>query len=170
MEEFLEKVQEQMELFETWIHSQIEVKDHQIDRLHEELAYYKEEQAERLFNEIAKELIAIRKNMKKLIKSEQWELLSADEVRKEYQYIYEDITDFLERQEIDEYVTESGKDFNGQIHKVSQTELTEDEAKDKKIRKSVMEGYSGRGKILLPEKVVVYRYKGEENNEKGIWN
>lgn len=169
MEELLEKVQQQMELFEKWMHAQIEIKDHQIDRLHEELAYYKEEQAEKFLVEIIKELIAIRKSMKKSMKSERWELLTADEMRKEYQYIYEDITDFLERQEVDEYITDSGEDFSGQIHKVSQTELTEDAKKDKKIKKSVMEGYSRRGRILLPEKVTVYQYKGE-GNEKGIWN
>lgn len=160
--ETLRQMQEQTEMYGQLIHSQIEVKDAQLDKLHEELSYYKQEQADRILVGIMKELVTVRKGMRRLIKSESWDSLTADELRKEYQYVYEDMTDLLERQEIDEYVTGSGEDFNGQIHIVFQTELTEDETKDKKIKKSVMEGYSRRGRILVPEKVVVYQYKKGE--------
>ena len=49
------------------------------------------------------------------------------------------------------------------IHQ-AKTELTNEIENDKKIKQSVEEGYKKGEKILIPEKVVVYKYKEKGEN------
>ena len=79
-------------------------------------------------------------------------------IKKEYQYIFEDITDLMEQQNVDPYRSEPGDDFDASIHQ-PKLEPTTDPASDKKVKESVSEGYKKDGKILIPEKVIVYQYK-----------
>lgn len=156
--EMLLNTRELCQIMETLIRNQIEAKDEMINKLHKELEFYRQESANRFIDEVIKEIIKVRKDMMRQITSEQWEELSAEEVRKYYTYISEDLTDLLERQNIDAYRSEPGTDFDPSIHH-PKTEKTEDESLDKKIKESLSEGYRKGNKTFIPERVVVYQYK-----------
>ena len=78
-------------------------------------------------------------------------------LRMEYRYIFEDLTDLLEQQNVDSFQSEPGDAFDASIHqaKIEKTELPE---LDKTVKESMAEGYRKGKKILLPERVVVYQY------------
>ena len=135
--------EEQCQMVDQMIKKQIDVKDQMIDKLHKELEYYKQESADRFIEQVMKAIIKVRKDMKRQIYSEQWEGMSKEDIKREYIYIYEDLLDLLEQQNIDVYETREG---------------------DKKIKQSVEEGYKKGEKILIPEKVVVYKYKEKGEN------
>ncbi|MBE5876618.1 MAG: nucleotide exchange factor GrpE [Lachnospiraceae bacterium] len=150
--------QEQGQMMEHLIKNQIEVKDLLIDKLHKELEYYKQESADRFVEQLMKAVIKVRKDMKKLMSSEKWEQLSVEDLRREYLYVYEDMTDLLEQQLIDEYVSKQGDEFNATIHQ-AKIEATNDASKDKTIKQSLSEGYKKGDKIIIPERVIAYLYK-----------
>lgn len=159
--EILLNTQEQCRMIDSFIENQIKIKDELINRLYDDLSYYREESADRFTDQLMKALIKIRKDMKRQMASKAWTDLSQDELRKEYQYIYEDITDLLEQQNVDEYVTGEGEDFDPAIH-LAKVEVTHDIDLNKKIKSSISEGYKKGDKVIMPERVLVYQYKGEE--------
>lgn len=159
--ELLLNTRELCQVMENLVQNQIKVKDELIDKLHKELEVYRQGSADRFVDEVMKEIIKIKKDMKNYISSKQWEEMSAEEVKKQYTYIFEDLTDLLERQNIDAYRTEAGAMFDRAIHH-PKVEKTEDESLDKKIKKSLSDGYTKGEKVLLPEHVVVYQYKKEK--------
>jgi molecular chaperone GrpE (heat shock protein) len=142
---------------ESLIKNQIEVKDGMIDRLHKELESYRSDSTGRYVDQVMKSIIKVRKEMKRRIGSAVWEQMTADDLRREYQYIFEDLTDLLEQQNIDAYETAPGAVFDRAIH-AAKVEPTDDVSKDKTIKESIEEGYCKNDKILQPERVVVYRY------------
>lgn len=156
--EILLNTREQGQMMEQLIKNQIEVKDAMIDKLHKELDYYKQNLADRFVDQLMKAVIKLRKDMKKMILSEQWGEMSAEELRREYQYALEDLTDLLEQQNFDPYSSSAGEDFDASLHQ-ARVEVTEDPALDKKIKESLSEGYKKEGKVFMPERVVVYQYK-----------
>ena len=83
-----------------------------IDKLHKELEYYKQESADRFIEQVMKAIIKVRKDMKRQIYSEQWEGMSKEDIKREYIYIYEDLLDLLEQQNIDVYETREGDMFD----------------------------------------------------------
>ncbi|WP_031547776.1 nucleotide exchange factor GrpE [Oribacterium sp. FC2011] len=156
--EIVLNTREQGQMLESFIKNQIEVKDDMINRLHKELDYYKQDSADRFVDQLMKAVIKVRKDMLRLVTSENWESMSADDIRREYQYSLEDITDLLEQQNVDPYSSNPGDDFDPSIHQ-AKIEVTDDESQDKKIKASLSEGYRKGKKVLIPERVLVYQYK-----------
>ena len=153
--EILLNTREQGQMMEQLIRNQIEVKDDMINKLHKELEYYKQDAADRFVIQLMK---AVIKDMTKLLLSDKWIEMSADDLRREYQYAYEDISDLLEQQNIDPYSSMAGDDFDASIHQ-AKVEVTDDLSLDKKIKESISEGYKKADKVILPERVIVYQYR-----------
>lgn len=163
--EILLNTREQGQIMEQLIKNQIEVKDALINKLHEELEYYKQNAADRFVDQVMKGVIKVRKDMIRLTTSDEWDKMSADELRKEYRYTLEDLTDLLEQQNIDSYQSNEGDFFDAAIHQ-AKIEVTEEKELDKTVKESISEGYKKGSKVLLPERVVIYQYKNtitEEN-------
>ncbi len=156
--EILLNTREQCEMVDQLIKNQIEVKDKLIDKLYVELDFYKKDSENRFVNQLMKAVIKIRKDMNKQILSDSWQEMSAEDLRREYQYCLEDITDLLEQQNVDPYQSEPGDTFDPAIHQ-AKIETTDNIELDKKIKKSISEGYMKDGKVLMAERVVVYQYK-----------
>ncbi len=157
--EILLNTREQGQMMEQLIKNQIEVKDEMINKLHKELDYYKQDSADRFVDQVMKAIIKVRKDMKKSIDSDKWPEYSADDLRREYSYIFEDLTDLLEQQNVDAYSTEPGSEFDASIHQ-PKLEETDDPSLDKKVKESLAEGYKKGDKVIQPERVVVYQFKG----------
>lgn len=158
LEEILLNTREQGQMIEQLIKNQIEVKDDMISKLHKELAYYKQESADQFVNQLMKEVIKVRKNMVRLIDSDKWNEMSCEDLQREYTYIFEDLTDLLEHQNIDAYQTVKGEPFDAAIHQ-PKLEVTDNPALDKTVKESLSEGYRKSDKVLIPERVIVYQYK-----------
>lgn len=156
--EILLNTREQGQMMEQLIKSQIEVKDDMLSKLHKELEYYKQDVAERFVDQVMKSIIKVRKDMSKMMSSDKWLTMTGEDLQREYTYIFEDLTDLLEQQNIDAYFTEAGTDFDPSIHQ-PKLELTTDYSLDKKVKESLGDGYKKKGKVLQPEKVIVYQYK-----------
>lgn len=156
--EILLNTREQGQMMEQLIKNQIEVKDDMINKLHKELDYYKQDSAQRFVNQLMKAVIKIRKDMSRLISSEKWNNMTEEDLKKEYQYIREDITDLLEQENVFPYESEPGSDFDASIHQ-PKLEVTNDISLDKKVKESISEGYKKGDKVLIPERVIVYQYK-----------
>ncbi len=156
--EVLLNTREQGQMMEQLIKNQIEVKDEMINKLHKELDYYKQDAADRFVDQLMKAVIKVRKDMNKLISSDKWEGMTIEDLKREYQYVLEDISDLLEQQNVDPYQSEPGDDFDAAIHQ-PKLEATTDESLDKKIKESISEGYKKGDKVLIPERVIVYQFK-----------
>lgn len=159
LNEILLNTQEQCQMMDKIIKNQLQVKDDMIDKLHKELDYYKQDHADRFVDQLMKALIKVRKDMKNQISSNNWEHMSADELRKEYTYSLEDLTDLLEQQNIDPYESQEGDEFDASRHNVFKIEQTNNQTLDKTIKKSVSEGYIKDDKVLVAERVIIYQYK-----------
>lgn len=149
---------EQGQMMEQLIKNQIEVKDDMIDKLHKELDYYKQGSADKFADQLMKAVIKVRKDMMRRAASDEWEEMSAEDLRREYVYSLEDISDLLEQQNVDSYSSASGDDFNAAVHQ-AKVEATDDPMLDKKIKESLSEGYKKGDRVLIPERVIVYQYK-----------
>lgn len=159
LNQILLNTQEQCQMVEHLIKNQIEVKDELINRLHKELEYYKQNQAERFTDQLMKAVIKVRKDMVKQMNAEKWEELSADQMRRVYQYTMEDLTDLLQQQNIDPFTTNEGEYFDASKHQIFKLEDTTDVMLDKTIKQSVSEGYVKGDKVLIAERVIVYQCK-----------
>ena len=159
LSEILLNTREQCQMVETLIHNQIEVKDGLINRLHDELEYYKQDSADRFVEQLMKAVIKARNNMKKVLHSEKWQDMSLEDVKKKYEYAFDDLTDLLEVQNIDEFMAQEGDNFDGIKQQASKTEETDDPTLDKKVKKSLSAGFTKDGKVIITERVVVYQYK-----------
>ena len=140
--EILLNTREQGQMMEQLIKNQIEVKD----------------AADRFTDQLMKAVIKVRKAMTRLVTSDKWQEMTADDLRREYQYSLEDITDLLEQQNVDPFSSEPGDDFDASIHQ-AKIEATNDVSLDKKVKESISEGYKKGSKVLIPERVIVYQYK-----------
>lgn len=156
--ELLLNTRELCQMMENLIKNQVEEKDKLINKLHTELENYRQGNVDRFIDAVMKEIIKVIKDMKNQLSSEHWKDISAEELKKQYTYIFEDLTDLLERQNINSYSTEAGTVFDRAIHQ-PKIEATEDESLDKVIKKSLSDGYMKGEKVLLPEKVIVYQYR-----------
>lgn len=157
LHEILLNTQEQCQMMEQMIRKQIEVKDQLIDRLHTELEYYKQDAADKFVDQLMKAVIKVRKDMKLRMQSDKWKMMSGEELRREYQYIFEDLTDLLEQQNVDEYESEPGDEFEPMIHQ-ARAEMTQEKELDRKIKQSLSAGYKRNGKVMIAERVAVYQY------------
>lgn len=159
LNEILLNTREQCTMVDGMIREQIKRKDEQIDKLHSELQYYKDDQATRFINQVMKGVIKVRKDMVKCRSSREWETMSEQELKREYGYILDDLSDLLEQQNIDSYRTAPGERFDRSIHQIQRIEPTDDPALDKTIKQSTGEGYTKSGNVLIAERVIVYQYK-----------
>lgn len=153
-------IEERFQIIEHFIKNQIVVKDEQIDKLYKELESYKQDAADRFVNQLMKSVIKIRKNLKRVMESEEWNSLTADELRREYTYIFEDLTDLLNEQNVDEIITEVGEEFDPSIHQ-AKIEITNEVKQDKRVKQSLSEGYVRSNKTLIAERIIAYQYKEE---------
>lgn len=156
--EIVLNTREQGQMMEQLIKNQIQVKDELIDKLHKELEYYKQGAADRFVDQLMKAVIKVRKDMIKLMSSDDWLNMSADDLRREYQYSLEDLSDLLEQQNVDSYSSKQGDVFDAAIHQ-AKVEITDEESLDKKVKSSLSEGYKKGDKVLIPERVIVYQYR-----------
>lgn len=156
--EILLNTREQGQLMEQLIKNQIKVKDEMINKLHKELDYYKQDAAERFTDQLLKSVIKVHKDMRKMLASDRWNAMTVEEIKREYQYIFEDMTDLLEQQNVDSYRTEANEKFDASIH-MPKLESTTDVSLDKKVKASLSDGYKKGDKVLIPERVIVYQYK-----------
>lgn len=100
--EIVLNTREQCQMMERLIKNQIEVKDDMINRLFKELEYYKQGSADRITDQLRKAVSKIRKDMDRLMTSDRWAEMSVEDMQREYTYIFEDLTDLLEQQNVDE--------------------------------------------------------------------
>ena len=159
--EILLNSREQCQMIDTLIREQVQRKDAQIDKLHSELQYYKDDQASKVINQVMKSVIKVRKDMLRRMGSGNWAEMTVSDLQREYSYVLDDLTDLLEQQNIDPYETAPGQPFDPAIHQVHKLESTPDPALDKTIARSFSEGYTKGEKILIVERVIVYQYKAE---------
>ncbi len=156
--EILLNTREQGQMFEQLIKKQIEVKDNMIEKLHKELAYYKQEATDRFIEQLMKAVIKVRKDMVRVKESDKWTEGTFEEIKAEYNYVLDDLTDLLEQQNIDVFQTDCGACFDASIHQ-AKIEQTDDALLDKKVKKSSGHGYRKGEKVLQAEPVIVYQYK-----------
>lgn len=159
LREILLNTRDQCQMFEALIRNQIEVKDRLINRLHDELEYYKKDSAGRFAEQLIKAVIKVRNNMKKVIKSERWQGMPLEDVKKEYEYAFDDLTDLLEMQNVDEFEAKEGDIFDGTRQQASKIEITDNPELDKKVKISLSPGFTKDGKVIITERVVVYKYQ-----------
>lgn len=159
--EILLNSREQCQMIDTMIREQIQRKDAQIDKLHSELQFYKDDQAAKVINQVMKAVIKVRKDMLRRMGSGNWAEMTVSDLQREYGYVLDDLTDLLEQQNIDPYETAPGEPFDPAIHQVHKMEATSDPALDKTIKRSFSEGYTKGDKLLIVERVIVYQYKAE---------
>ena len=158
MMEYLERIDEQCLRLDALLVNRIQVRDEQVNRLHEELDYYKKDAAGKFENQLLKAVIKIHHGMKKKINSDFFAGKEADQILQEYMYTFEDLTDLLEQQLCDEIESQPGDAFDPAIHQ-AKLEATDNAALDKTVKTSVSSGYKKAGKVLIPERVIVYQYK-----------
>jgi molecular chaperone GrpE (heat shock protein) len=127
IQEILLNTREQGQMFESLIRNQIDVKDGLIDKLHKELEFYKQGTADKYTDQLMKAVIKIRKDMLRRMNSDEWADYSVDDLKREFQYVMEDITDLLEQQNIDPFQTEPGEAFNASKHQ-AKVEITDEES------------------------------------------
>ena len=158
--ELLIKIDERSENLNALMINRIQARDELIDRLHEELDYYKKDAASKFENQLLKAVIKIHHSMKKKLNSNYFEGKDSPQILQEYMYAFEDLTDLLEQQICDEIETPCGEKFDPAIHQ-AKLEETEDILLDKTVKCSISSGYKKNGKVLIPERVIVYQYKNK---------
>lgn len=143
LQELLEETREQNQMMEQLIRNQIAVKDQMIDKLHDELDYYKRDAADKFTDQLMKAVIKIRRDMVKRILEKRWDDISLDDLKREYQYVFEDLTDLLEQQNVDAYESEPGDDFDPAIHQ-PKLEMTAEKILEQKDHEKHQRGIQKR--------------------------
>ena len=92
------------------------------------------------------------------MKSNKWSNSDVDMLKDEYEGVLMDIDSLLELQNVDPYTSNPGDDFDKSIHE-AKIEITDNIELDKKIKESIKEGYKKDGKVLVTERVLVYKVK-----------
>lgn len=156
----LQLLNERCQHFDEVIQHQVSAKDSLIDKLHADLRSYQKDDAERYILQVMKAVIRVRTAMRKQMESPRWDSLSVDQLREEYAYVLEDLTDLLENQGIIPFTSEPGSAFDPSKHN-PKIEPTSDPALDKTVKVSTKDGYMRGDKLIIPEQVIVYQYKGE---------
>ena len=156
----LRAINESRQHFDETIQHQVSAKDNLIDKLHADLRSYQKADSDRYILQVMKAVIRVRTEIQKQMQSDRWESLSAEQLREGYAYIMEDLTDLLENQGIISFVSKPGSDFDPSKQN-PQIELTNDPSLDKTVKQSKKDGYIQGDKLIVPEQVIVYHYKGE---------
>lgn len=154
----LKEMEEQYLIIEKLIHNQIEVKDGNITKLFKELESYKAQSGNKYLDQVMKSVIKVHRDMERKIESDDWGTLTLERMEKEYQYVWEDLTDFLEENEVYSFQAAPGELFDLSKHKIT-VELTEDKNLDGRVKMSTKKGYMKADRVLILENVTVYKYK-----------
>ena len=123
------------------------------------LQYYKDDKSDKFIEQLMRSVIKIRKDMQKLINSDKWSTMDIETLKEQYTYIFEDLTDLLQMQNIVPYSSSAGEPFDGRIHQ-AKTVSTSDPALDRTVRESLSEGFRRGDKVMIAERVIVYSYQG----------
>ena len=159
LNEILLNTREQCQMTAQLIENQLKRKDQLIDRLHQELETYKQDQPARLVEQAMKELIGLWGRLLKRQSSPQWAELDAEKLREEFTYLDEDILDLLERQNIEPFTTQPGQPFDGGRHRAMNVVSADSPELDRRVKASLAPGYAKGDKVLIPEHVTVYRFQ-----------
>lgn len=159
-----EQIGQQLETIYNLLNKHVINKDQLINKLHDELEVYKKDSSNKFEEQLLKSIIKIRQDMKKTLTGAKFATMNAEELRLAYQYIYEDLTDMLEQQGCDEFTSNHGDEFNANLHLPS-VEPTDDLNLDKKIKSSIKSGFKKGTKIIIPEKVIVYKYTERKDEQ-----
>ena len=162
VKDLLENTGERFDMIESFIKNQIETKDKMINSLHSELQYYKDDKSEKFVEQLMKSIIKVRKDMSRLINSDKWTSIDTDALKEQYTYVFEDLTDLLQLQNIVPYSSRPGDLFDGKIHQ-PKSEPTDQPKLDRTIKESLSEGFKKGEKILIAERVTIYSYQGGAN-------
>ena len=156
----LRALSEKCHHFDQVIRHQVSEKDSLIDKLHADLRSYQKDDSDRYILQVMKGIIRVRSAMMKEIQNDRWTTLSADQIREAYGYILEDLTDLLENQGIIPFSSAPGSPFDPSKQN-PKVELTNESSLDKRVKESKKDGYIQGEKLIIPEQVIVYQYKGE---------
>jgi molecular chaperone GrpE (heat shock protein) len=106
--EIVLNTREQCQMMQQLIENQIKVKDEMIDKLHKELEYYKNSAADKFAEQLMKAVIKVHKDMNRLVNSDKWDSMTADDLKREYTYARDDVADLLEQQNVDAFNSAPG--------------------------------------------------------------
>lgn len=77
--------------------------------------------------------------------------------------LYEEIDDFLEDNEIEYFIPNTGEIFDRKIHQAIEKIETDNSELDKTIAQSMSYGFKFDGLVIKPSKVSVYKFINKEN-------
>ena len=137
------------------------------DQMHAELQMYKQDIYSQLVRPILLDIIEVRDSIIKV--GENYETKPAEQQLIPLEtftgYAKYDLQDILEKNNIVIYDSKEGDSFSPVKQKAIKKVETSDEELHGKIAKSFSSGYEYQGRAISPEKVAVYVYKKQENEE-----
>lgn len=156
LQSLLEKMDQLTELFNEKISQSIS-DEKVIDRLHSELQTYKKDLYLQMLRPILLDLIRIKNSInKKMEEYDQEKALKKMISREEFELYDFDINEILEKNNVKSYYSNPGDVFTPRQQTIVDKVDTNRKELHSKIVKSVDYGYTLNGKVLLPEKVIVY--------------
>ncbi|MDM8522912.1 nucleotide exchange factor GrpE [Desulfococcaceae bacterium HSG8] len=162
----LDRIEEQLEQLRQEFESKFKYdvhKDKMIDKLHKELQEYKGDIVKKFMKSVIRDMIQTVDNVKKIAAHYRTKEPSENDAEKLLDLIETippELEDIFYRQGIDSYTGTIGNKFDGARQKVLKTHETSDKSADKAVVKSFRPGYEWDGKVIRPEMVAVYLYKG----------
>ena len=162
LKEELERIENEISTLNKLFATKIQRTDYDtkvIDQMHGDLEKHKEDMYSKIMRPVLMDIISLRDDMMRIVEANSINApekptipLGTFEV-----YAYTAL-DILERYSVEAYKSEVGDDFTPIKHRVLKKVATPDQNLNKKIAKSVSDGYSYMGKVISAEKVEVYAY------------
>ena len=134
-------------------------KDTIIDNLHKEVQDYRDDMHSKIIKPLLMSIIQVKDSMEKserIHREKNAEELDATKLLNLFASFAEELGDVLDMYNVVQY-KEEGNSFKAIRQKIVKVEKTEDDELDKYIKQSLSYGYELDGKVLSPEKVVVYK-------------
>ena len=161
-----EKIEQMNTLFAQRI-QRTEYEEKIMDQMHSELQKYKDDMYSQLIRPILLDIIDVRESIRHLAdvfraKPEDERYIPLNDFSL---YTY-DMGDILEKNNVTIFDSKCGDDFTPTKHKVIGTIETSDKGLDRKIADSLSSGYEYNGRFIVSEKVAVYKYVEQEEQEK----
>jgi molecular chaperone GrpE len=166
----LDTLGERFSILEVEFESKIKYDQHKekvIDNLHKELQDYKNDLVKSLLRPIIMDIILAIDGITKLVNKHKEEESGLDpqKLLKQMEESPSELEEILFRQGVDPFnVDHTG--FDPKQQKIVETEITDDQLKDKTISKRVHKGYEWEGKVLCRERVNVYLFKADSKDQK----
>ncbi len=138
-----------------------ESKQQVIDRQHNELERYRQEESAKLSKAIMMDMIceidSAEKN-EKFYESTECTEENFLKLKKLVLRVSEDLRDLLERHDVFAYRSNPGDMFDAKRQRVLKTVPTGDQSLNRIIQESIRWGFEREGKVIRPEQVAVYSY------------